>query len=308
MPSPQGLQNEQRTKLVEVCRALLGDKRLIVAGNRGPVEYVLTSTGEVSAQRGHGGLVAGLGAISQFCRLTWVASAMGEADRKAASTAGGEVIPSPLPGQNIDVRFVVCPRNTYHKYYNVFSNPLLWFLQHYMWNSPYTPNIDATTYDAWENGYVAVNQGFADAIVAEMARPGNSHVAMLHDYRLYLVGKMIRDKVPDATLSHFVHIPWPSASSWRLLPFTIRRAIIEGLLANDVVGFQTTRSVLEFIHSVEAFLPEASIEAGERLVHFADHTTRVEAYPIAIDIPGLRRANASSRVRDLHVAPGGQPD
>ncbi|MHB1007065.1 MAG: alpha,alpha-trehalose-phosphate synthase (UDP-forming) [Chloroflexota bacterium] len=299
MPSPLALPNELRTRLVDTCRELLGEKRLIVAGNRGPVEYVLTTTGDVSAQRGHGGLVTGLGAISQFCRLTWVSSAMGEADRKASSTAGGGIIISPLPGQNIAIRFIVCPRNTYHKYYNVISNPLLWFLQHQMWNSPYTPNIDAGTYDAWENGYVVVNREFADAVIAEMGRPGNSHIAMLHDYQLYLVGKMVREQVPDAILHHFVHIPWPSAVSWRLLPPTIRNAIIEGLLANDVVGFQTTRSVLDFLYTVEAFFPDAIVEPNNRLVHLGGHTTRVEAYPIAVDVPGLRRTAASSRVREF---------
>ena len=46
----------------------------------------------------------------------------------------------------------------YHKYYNVISNPLLWFLQHYLWDTSRAPDIDEETWDAWENGYVTVNQ------------------------------------------------------------------------------------------------------------------------------------------------------
>ncbi len=298
MPSPQAAYSEHRTKLIEICRGLLQDKRLIVASNRGPVEYSISPEGSLTPTRGHGSLVTGLSTVSQFCKITWVASAMGEADRRAAQLAGDNLTDSPLPGQNIAVRFVVCPRNTYHKYYNVFSNPLLWFLQHQMWNSPYTPNIDASTYDAWHNGYVAVNRAFADAIAAEMRREGSSHVAMLHDYQLYLVAKGVRESVADALLLHFVHIPWPATTSWRLLPAEMRQGILAGLCANDIVGFQTKRSACDFLHTVEAFLPGAEIDQAAQSIRYQGRTTRVQAYPISVDVAGLRRSAGSVRVRE----------
>ena len=295
MPSPH---NEHRTRLIEVCRELQQGQRLIVAGNRGPIEYALSPEGELVPRRGHGGLVTGFGAVSQFCKITWVASAMGEADRRAAQGAEDGLVSSPLPGQNIAVRFVICPRNTYHKYYNVFSNPLLWFLQHQMWNSPYTPNIDANTYDAWQNGYVAVNRAFAEAIVAEMQREGSSRTALLQDYQLYLVGKMVRDSVPDARLLHFVHIPWPSTSSWRLLPEAMRRTIVAGLCANDIVGFQTRRSAVNFLHAAEAFLPGAVVDAQSMTVYYEGRAAYVRVYPASVDVAGLRRSATSARVRE----------
>lgn len=301
MPSPQAPQGDRKARLVEVCRELLQDRHLIVAGNRGPVEYVLSPSGEPVPQRGHGGLVTALGGVSQFCNVTWVASAMGEADRRAAHSAGDGLLHANLPGQNIGLRFVICPRNTYHKYYNVFSNPLLWFLQHYMWNSPYTPNIDASTQDAWDNGYVAVNQAFADGVVAEMRRPGTAPVAMIHDYQLYLVGRMVREAVPWALLSHFVHVPWPSSGSWRLLPSSLRRQILDGLLANDLVGFQTVQSARDFLYSVEAFLPEARLDLGGWKVSYREHSTRVGVYPTSVDVTALRRAASSPRVQEYQA-------
>ena len=299
MPSPQGSYSDHRTKLIEVCRELLGEQRLIVASNRGPVEYTIAPDGELAAHRGRGGLVTGLSAVSQFSKITWVASAMGEADRRAAQSAEEGTIASPLPGQNIAVRFVVCPRNTYHKYYNVFSNPLLWFLQHYMWNPPYTPNIDASTYDAWQHGYVAVNRAFADAIVGELRRARSSGIAMLHDYQLYLAGKMVRESVPDALLYHLIHIPWPSSSYWRLLPLAVRRDIVEGLCANDIVGFQTMRSVRSFLYTVETFLPGAQVDTAAHSIVYDGHRTLVRPYPISVDVAALRRTAASLRVREF---------
>ncbi len=298
MPSPQTAYSEHRTRLIEVCRGLLQDKRLLVASNRGPVEYSISPEGGLTPNRGHGGLVTGLSSVSQFCKITWIASAMGEADRRAAQLAGDSLTESPLPGQNIAVRFVVCPRNTYHKYYNVFSNPLLWFLQHQMWNSPYTPNVDASTYDAWHNGYVAVNRAFADAVVAEMRREGSSHIAMLHDYQLYLVAKAVRENIEDALLLHFVHIPWPATTCWRLLPAEMRQGILAGLCANDIVGFQTKRSARDFLYTVEAFLPGAEVDPATQSIRYEGRTTRVQAYPISVDVAGLRRSAGSVRVRE----------
>ena len=62
---------------------------------------------------------------------------------------------------------------------------------------------------------------------------------MLQDYQLYLVGRLIREKRPDAIIQHFIHIPWTQPDAWRVLPRGIRREIYEGVLANDIIGFHT---------------------------------------------------------------------
>ena len=109
---------------------------------------------------------------------------------------------------------------------------------------------------AWERGYVTLN---------EASRPPSSAVPrgdpepriMLHDYHLYLAAEPIRRARPDAILSHFTHIPWPPSSIWQVIPPVIREGIVRGLLANDVVGFQTERYAHNFLRSVETFVPDA---------------------------------------------------
>ena len=80
--------------------------------------------------RGSGGVVTALSSLAQMVDFTWVASAIGEGDRRVSENGLGPRLPSPLPGHRIYLRFVVTPRRVYHKYYNIFCNPLLWFLQH----------------------------------------------------------------------------------------------------------------------------------------------------------------------------------
>jgi len=222
---------------------------------------------------------------------------MGEGDRLAAKMAQGDHLRSPLPGQNLYVRFVVTPRSVYHKYYNVFCNPLLWFLQHYMWNSPRTPNINANTYDAWQNGYVAVNHAFAQAIIAEAKESQPPPIIMLHDYHLYLTASYIREELSDAILQHFIHIPWPAPSYWQLLPSSMREAICQSLCANDIVGFQTMRDVRNFLHTCETFLEETEVDYRGHTIWTRGHQTIVKPYPISIDVADLRRTMQSVRVQ-----------
>ena len=75
-----------------------------------------------------------------------------------------------------------------------------------------------------------------------------------HDYHLYLAPKLVRDARPDAVLAHFIHIPWPQSDYWHVLPEHLRRAVHEGLLANDVVGFHTERWKRNFLRSCEEIL------------------------------------------------------
>ncbi|MBI4301299.1 MAG: trehalose-6-phosphate synthase [Chloroflexi bacterium] len=285
-------------RLVELGHEMLAKRQLILASNRGPVEYQVAEDGHLRARRGSGGVVTALSAVSQHTELTWIASAMGEGDRRAAE---GGAIPSPVSGQKVRLRFVVSPRNVYHKFYNIFCNPLLWFLQHYMWNSPHTPNINASVYDAWENGYVAVNQAFAQAVVEEAGQEDRSAFIMLHDYHFYLVAGYIRPKLPNAILQHFIHIPWPDPSYWALLPYPMRLAMWQGLCANDIVGFQAMRDVRNFLHTCQAFLPGAEVDYQRRTVWYKGHLTIANSYPVSIDVTELRRLARSPRVQEYEA-------
>ncbi len=293
-----GRPDDSSSRFIELCKEMMAERRLILVSNRGPVEYNVTEYGRLQGRRGSGGVVTALSAISQYVELTWVASAMGEGDRRASEESQNERLRSPLPGQKMYLRFVVTPRSVYHKYYNIFCNPLLWFLQHYMWNSPYTPNITATTYDAWHNGYVKINQAFAEATIAEAGASDPPPIIMLHDYHLYLVGGFIRSQMPNAVLQHFTHIPWPSPGYWQLLPEPIRKAICEGLCANDIVGLQTMNDVHNFLHTCAIFIEGAEVDYNRHTVWANGHLTQVNSYPISIDVAELQRVAKSPRVRE----------
>ena len=103
--------------------------------------------------------------------------------------------------------------------------------------------------NAWEQGYVRVNVSFADAVLEELEAQPDAAV-FFHDYHLYLAPRIVREQAPDATLMHFVHIPWAQPDYWRVLPVGIRELVHDGLLANDVVGFHTKRWRRSFLRSL----------------------------------------------------------
>jgi trehalose 6-phosphate synthase len=194
--------NEAQFK--ELCRQRLSSSRLILVSNRGPIEYHRVEDGALKAHRGSGGVVTALSGISDFIEMEWIASAMGEGDREALRRAGGNSFKGSEGGENLYLQFVTSPRSMYHRYYSVFCNPLLWFLQHYMWNSPRTPNIDRVTYDAWEKGYIPVNQAFARAVVNSAKQSRLKPIVVVNDYHLYLTAGYIRQEMPELPIQEFV--------------------------------------------------------------------------------------------------------
>lgn len=289
--------SHSNSRLEELCLSKLADRRLILASNRGPVEYFLDEKGELRPRRGSGGVVTALEGISQYVRLNWIASAMREGDRKAVELAQGGSFSGP-DNENLRLRFVVNPRSTYHKYYSVFSNPLLWFLQHYMWNLSRTPNIDRVIYDAWQDGYVPVNQAFAKAVIDEAAASELPPVVIINDYHLYLVSDYIKRQLPQLPIQHFIHIPWPSPRYWQVLPRFMHQAIIGSLCSADIVGLQTLGDVHSFLFCCQELLEGATADYGQNTVTIKDHVTRVKAYPVSVDVAGLRETTATTRFKE----------
>src|SRR5574341_159789 len=264
---------------------LLEHRKLIIASNRGPMEFRVEEDGSLTAHRGGGGMVTALTSATRFVPATWVASAMTDGDRLAAERAAGGLLQ--VPENEIYVRFVTVPQSTYQRHYYVFCNPLLWFVQHFMWNTPRTPNIGRAVYEAWESGYIPVNKAIADAIVEEARAGDQPPYVLLQDYHLYLAPAFVRQEVPEAAILHFTHIPWPGPRYWGLLPEFMRRRIHEDLCACDIVGLQTLGDVRNCLHCCESMLDEVDIDFGKRLVRYKGHTTRIRHYPISVDAPGL---------------------
>ena len=278
-----------------ICETLLRQRSLILASNRGPVEHHIAPDGRAEARRGSGGIVTALNSLAQTARFTWIASAMGEGDRAIAGSSQGTAYKSPLPGHKIDLRYVVTPRRVYHKYYNVLCNPLLWFLQHYMWNPPYSPNVDASVHDAWQGGYMPVNQAFARAVVDQARQNELPPVVVGHDYHLYLLPELVRREIPDALIQHFIHIPWPTPRYWQMIPSYITRQICSSLASADIVGFQTSQDRQSFLDTVEEFVPGARVDRQEHSIQREDLTTHVKLYPLSINVSEVQRISNSPR-------------
>ena len=269
-------------------------RKLIVVSNRGPVTFARDG-GERIARRGGGGLVTALRSLVSHHDVTWIASAMSDEDRAVAAEAGGEAIEERArDGSAYRLRLVVHDEIAYDRYYNVVANPTLWFLQHYLWSLVRAPDVDDGLHTAWDEGYVPVNRGFADAVVAELEREPDASV-FFHDYHLYLAPRFVRERRPDATLAHFVHIPWAEADYWHVLPERIRRAVHDGLLANDVVGFHTNRWRRSFLRSAEDVVG-AECDYDSFVVRYAGRQVAATAHPISVDAAEFDELAASEAV------------
>jgi trehalose 6-phosphate synthase len=294
---------DRRARLREYLSTLVGeDERLVVVSNRGPLSF-RHGRGDWRVQRGSGGLVTALAEVGRLAPVTWISAAMDGADREAAELLRDDGTPSAkshgerrdlllrriaeqLPGQDLRLDMRELPADAWRLHYGKIANPFLWFMQHQLYTLAYEPTIDDELIDAWQNGYRVVNEAFADAVVAQTegySRP----VVMLQDYHLYLAAAAIRARRPDSLLLHFNHIPWPATDWWMVLPQGLRRAICEGLLANDIVGLQTDRYASNFLDSVEAFVRDARVDPSGRHVRWRGRTIWVRAYPISIDPDSL---------------------
>lgn len=279
---------------------ILANRTLIVASNRGPVTFSYSDDGSFSSRKGSGGVVTAVSSIARDVKPVWIAAAMTDGDRARAEAARRNAERLITPGgrsSDFRVRFVTPDPETYHKYYNVISNPLLWFLQHYLWETARSPDINEEIWDAWTNGYVEVNRMFAEEILTACEECDDEPIIMLQDYQIYLTAGFIRERRPNALLQHFTHIPWPDPDYWRLLPLAFRRAICEGMLANDIVGFQTRTHARSFMYTCEAYVPEARIDYAGRGILWRGRRIEVRDYPISIDVNAVRSVAYSKEAR-----------
>jgi len=266
------------------------DQPLLIVSNRGPLRFSRGSDGEIVSVRGGGGLVTALSGLAATRPVTWIASALTDEDAEVAEHGA-------YRDGDLTVRLVVHDREEYDRYYNVFSNPTLWFIHHYLWGLASEPSVDRNVRLAWDAGYMPVNQRFADAVCAELeASDGEQPIVMVQDYHLFVAPAYIRDRVPDVVMQHFTHIPWPMADYWRVLPPDIRQTIHRSLLCCDVVGVHTDRYVGNFLNCVSQFT-DAQVDLDAACVHTDGRTVRVRAHPISVDPGEFERLAVSPAVR-----------
>jgi trehalose 6-phosphate synthase len=266
---------------------------LVLVSNRGPVTF----QDDGSVKRGTGGLVTALTGLASHRDAVWIASALTEGDARKAHDAEGRpfTVRSPAGGE-YQVRLVVSNPDAYDRFYNVFANPMLWFIQHYLWDLSNAPDIRRNEVEAFEYGYNVVNEDLATAVIEEI-EDEDEPVVMVHDYHLYTLPALVRRARPDVFLHHFVHIPWTQSDAWRVLPAKIREELYAGLLANDIIGFHTSSYRRNFLQCCRDLMGlDVDFEAG--VVEFDDREVWVRNYPLPIDADALYGVAASDGVRE----------
>jgi trehalose 6-phosphate synthase len=255
--------------------------RFVIVSNRGPVTFSRSESGERGYSRGAGGLVTALNAVSRRRQeVVWIASAQSEEDARVAE----ESLEEPYKVEDLKIVLVEHDEESYDLMYNHLANPLLWFVQHGLYDLPYKPELGEDTQRAWEDGYVVISENFAEAVGRTLeAIGGDETVILVHDYQLYMVPHALRERLgDDPFISLFVHIPWPDPETWRVLPRYVREGALRSLLEANVVAFHTEGYARNFVRTAQEVLGVKTNE-GEGVIHLGDREVWVRAYPISID-------------------------
>ena len=269
---------------------------LVIASNRGPVAFEIGPDGELTSSRGGGGLVTGLTGALQMTGGLWVAAAMSDGDRAAVERSPGGRIEVLDEDTKYNVRYISVPAERFDRYYNVISNRILWFLHHYLFEVARSPRFGQAISEAWQD-YIAVNHSFAD-LLAEEWTEGNPPAFLVQDYHLALVPRILRERVPDALISHFSHTPFAGPTYFRVLTTEMARTTLRGMLGADVLGFHSADWAENFLLSCRSVLG-AKVDLKRRYVDLDGRRTLVRIYPISIDADHIRAATTTEAVKSL---------
>ena len=271
------------------------EQPLVLLSNRGPATFDRDQAGELVPRRGGGGLVTALMGLLRHREALWIASAMTDEDVEASQAHGERSFEVEMDGLTYRIRLVSSDPVAYDRFYNLIANPLLWFIQHYLWDLSNVPDFRQIERQAWTDGYKQVNEDLARAALEEIADL-DSPILMVHDYHLYTCPALIRRERPDVFLHHFVHIPWTHPDAWRVLPEDVRREIFEGLLSNDIVGFHTSSYCHNFLQCCRQLMGLRTDFERSAVISPDGHETWVRPYPLAIDSDGFEEIAASEGV------------
>jgi alpha,alpha-trehalose-phosphate synthase [UDP-forming] len=260
----------------------LGEYLFIVVSNREPYEHVYKK-GKIVCQRAAGGLVTALDPVMQTCNGLWIAAGSAEADDKVTDASGKVMVPPDNPSYRL--KRVWLNREEEEHYYYGYSNGALWPLCHMAFQRPSFNKED------WDY-YVQVNQKFADAVMEEVG--DRKAFIWIQDYHLCLLPKILKERAPNQLiLAHFWHIPWPSYEAFRICPQ--KQEILDGLLANDLLGFHIRYHCYNFLDVIDREV-ESKIDRERNSIVRHDHETLVRPYPISVDFEGMSQMARSPEV------------
>ncbi|HEV8455766.1 MAG TPA: bifunctional alpha,alpha-trehalose-phosphate synthase (UDP-forming)/trehalose-phosphatase [Gemmatimonadales bacterium] len=236
--------------------------RVLIVANRLPITVRVSEAG-VEVQRSSGGLATGLLRPHEESGGLWIGWS-------GSSEVLTESQQAELDHQLGGMRLVAVPlsANQITRYYEGFSNGVLWPLFHYLLDQ-----VPLHVRD-WE-AYVEANDRFAD-VVAQQYQVGD--LIWVHDYQLLLLPGLLRQRLPDARIGFFLHIPFPSEELFRTLPE--RDRLLRGLLGADLVGFHTPTYLRHFAASLTQILG-LTVEIDR--VQLTDREVRLGVFPMGID-------------------------
>jgi trehalose 6-phosphate synthase len=303
------------------------DLPLVLLSHRGPVTFGREGDRRTTS-KGSGGLVTALlGLAEHLSDAVWVCAAASDEDAAVSREADDgdvDVVTSPVPhlagdrangtprseaesaahdpeGPVITVRMVEVDPVAHERFYAVVSNPILWFIQHGLYGLTFSPVLTQAERVAFDEGYVAVNLIFADAVADEVQARGGRALVMIQDYHFYLVAEHVRQRCPDALLSHFIHIPWPGPDAWRILPPDMRERLLRGLLGSDVVAFHTARYARNFVTCCEELLG-LKVDREALTIEVDGRQVLARHYPISVDPKALDDVLATDEVQAYAAA------
>jgi trehalose 6-phosphate synthase len=214
--------------------------KVVIASNRGPLSF-RNLDGTTISSRGAGGLVSAMAIAAAQPGSVWVCAALSDADRNVAAAApGGRIDLAGLDTDGAAVRMLAIDELVLAGAYGSIANSTLWALNHGLTES--LPAYDDSWWRDWAS-YLAYNAAFAEAIAQEA---DVSAVVLVQDYHLDLVPAALRELRPDLKISHFTHTPWAVPADFTSLPYEVARAIVDGLLGADSLGFHSPRWAADF--------------------------------------------------------------
>lgn len=259
--------------LVRSIGELIAGRQLVVVSNREP--YVHTRIEEeIAVQRPVGGLVAALDPVMQTTSGIWVAWGSGDADFDVTDEHGRVQVPPDAPRYTL--RRIPLSRSEVSGYYYGYANQALWPLCHMAMQHARFPRR------FWEL-YEQANLRFARTVLEE----ADAHALIwIHDYHLALCPRYLHRARPDLFIMQFWHIPWPAWDVFRICPQSA--LLIDGLLGNDLLGFQHARHVEHFLECAEREVG-AHVNREDGTVEYQGRLTHVATFPISVDFAALDR-------------------
>lgn len=272
-----------RDILRSAVREKIGDHKFIIVSNREPFMHIYTENG-IKCITPASGMAIALEPVMRSCGGIWIASGTGDADREVVDENDHVKVPPENPSYTL--RRVWLTKEEEEGFYYRYSNEGLWPLCHIAYVRPYFRDED------WKI-YKKVNEKFADAVVEEMG--DDSGFVFIQDYHFTLLPKIIKERLPNAIVAQFWHIPWPNPEAFRVCPHG--EEILEGLLGNDLLGFHTRYHCLNFLDTIDRFI-EARIDRERLSVVKGGRETLVRPYPISVDFEEIERISKSKAVEE----------